>query len=110
VPPTALVPAPAEVARANEAHASEARSAQASVPEQRRTAAPALAPREAVPREAAPREAALEAETRLIEQALRAARAGDRDRALAWLAEHQRLYPNGALAPERQRALERLQH
>jgi len=56
------------------------------------------------------RNSGLEAETRLIEQALRAARAGERDQALAWLSEHQRRYPNGKLAPERQRALDRLQH
>lgn len=78
-----------------------------------RAAAPA-APQATEPVEASPqavvRTSALEAETALIERALRAVRAGDRDGALGWLSEHQRRYPNGALAPERQRALERLQH
>lgn len=78
-----------------------------------RRAAPA-APPTTEPAEASPhavvRTSALEAETALIERALRAVRAGDRDSALGWLSEHQRRYPNGALAPERQRALEQLQH
>jgi hypothetical protein len=54
------------------------------------------------------RASTLEAETALIERALRAARRGDDDNALRWLSEHQSRYPNGALAPERQRALEQL--
>jgi hypothetical protein len=54
------------------------------------------------------RSSTLEAETALIERALRAARLGDNDSALRWLSEHQYHYPNGALAPERQRALDQL--
>lgn len=54
------------------------------------------------------RASTLEAETALIERALRAARMGDDDNARRWLSEHQSRYPNGALAPERQRALEQL--
>jgi hypothetical protein len=50
----------------------------------------------------------LEAETVLIEQALVAARSGDDALARSVLAEHERRFPNGALALERRRALEGL--
>lgn len=49
----------------------------------------------------------LRAETALIERALYALRIGDRDAARAALAEHARLFPNGLLARERERALAR---
>lgn len=49
----------------------------------------------------------LRAETALVERALYALRVGDRDAARAALAEHARLFPNGLLARERERALAR---
>ena len=97
VQPTAPEPQRSRVASSSPAAPQRARVAASEL-----TATPA--PPEAV------RSSTLEAETALIERALRAARAGDAEGARNWLSEHQRRYPNGSLAPERQRALEQLQH
>jgi hypothetical protein len=48
-------------------------------------------------------------ETALLEQALAALRRGDKATARELLNEHQRTFPRGALVPERNRALERLE-
>lgn len=53
-------------------------------------------------------EGTLRAETALMEQALGAIKHGDWVTAKQKLAEHARTFPNGHLAPERERALERM--
>lgn len=53
-------------------------------------------------------EGTLRAETALMEQALGALKRGDYTTAKQRLAEHARTFPNGHLAPERDRALERV--
>lgn len=50
----------------------------------------------------------LREETELVDAALYAVRLGEQERARALLEEHARRFPNGALARERLRALERL--
>ncbi len=45
-------------------------------------------------------------ETAIMDRALSALGAGQRDRALQWLGEHARRFPNGKLARERERALQ----
>jgi hypothetical protein len=86
------------------AFAAEAPQLQVSSSSARRSEARAALPAPGIPAPAS----TLEAETMLVERALRAARTGDDDEARRWLSEHQSRYPNGALAPERQRALEQL--
>ncbi len=54
---------------------------------------------------AALKSSTLQDETALVERALRAARVGDTASARRWLEEHERRFPDGALAPERRRAL-----
>jgi hypothetical protein len=59
--------------------------------------------------EAKPNEHSMLAEeTRLMERAMTALRAGNREMAAQWLSEHNRRFPNGLLARERERAHERL--
>jgi hypothetical protein len=57
---------------------------------------------------AAPSHGTLREETELIERALAAVRAGDRATALGVLQDHARRFPNGLLARERERALDRI--
>jgi hypothetical protein len=53
-------------------------------------------------------ESTLREETVLVERALYALRLGDRDGARRALDEHARRFPDGLLAPERDRALSRV--
>jgi hypothetical protein len=53
-------------------------------------------------------ESTLAAETQLLDRAFSALAAGDRSTAVAWVAEHTRLFPNGLLRQERERARARL--
>jgi hypothetical protein len=61
------------------------------------------------PQQAEPTPSTLAEETHLMERAMAALGEGDRINAGYWLAEHDRRFPHGLLAPERLRTLERLQ-
>jgi len=76
---------------------------------------PSVAAFDSVAHEAAPRaseplrnESTLAAETQLLDRAFAALAAGDRTAAAALVAEHARLFPNGLLRQERERARARL--
>ncbi len=58
--------------------------------------------------EGRPAESTLRAETELMDRALSALRLGSHANARSLLKQHAARFPNGALAPERERALERL--
>jgi hypothetical protein len=57
-----------------------------------------------------PAESTLRAETELMDRALSALRSGNHASARSLLKQHATRFPNGTLSPERERALERLNH
>jgi hypothetical protein len=98
-PPAPLVPAPRAPAKAANSPAPE----------------PETAPTKAsiatfAPLDQRPAESTLRAETVLMDRALSALRAGEHANARGLLRQHAEQFPNGALAPERESALERLNH
>jgi hypothetical protein len=104
-PPIALPPAPlpakprAPGPRALAEPANERRS---------EAEAPASAVATFAALERAPAESTLREETELMDRALSALRSGSHEAARRLLGEHAARFPKGALAPERERALERL--
>jgi TolA-binding protein len=99
--PTALAPAP--VAQRAVAAANPTRAMAEAQPKN----APSVTGFDAASTNSAP-ETTLREETRLIDGALAALRAGDRTRAAALLGEHAQRFPNGLLRRERARALHKL--
>lgn len=90
------------------------RLAEPEVSNERRTEVEAPPPRGAVATFAAldrqPAASTLREETELMDRALSALRSENHDAARNLLREHAARFPKGALAPERERALERLKH
>jgi hypothetical protein len=92
--------------------ASQPRAARAASPNESpaelEPSAPAVATFAAVERQ--PVASTLREETELMDRALSALRSGSHAAARSLLREHAARFPNGALAPERERALDRLKH
>ena len=112
--PAAILPAPPAptplqapaAGRVATAEPAQARSPAELAPVLAPEPAPALAVGPAHPDQPSP--STLAEETRLMERAMAALGAGDRDDAGYWLAEHERRFPQGLLARERLRTLARL--